>query len=94
MKSLYKSRTNKMVSGVCGGIGGVLWGGPHHHPPALGAWLRPGRQRLPGLRHRRHPDPGRSGGRGMRKVPRYLIPGLALLGALLFLRRKLCGDGE
>lgn len=30
----------------------------------------------------------------MRKAPRYLIPGLALLGALLFLRRKLCGDGE
>ncbi len=30
----------------------------------------------------------------MRKALRYLIPALALLGALGFLRRKLCGDGE
>lgn len=30
----------------------------------------------------------------MRKALRYLIPALALLGALSFLRRKLCGDGE
>ena len=29
----------------------------------------------------------------MRKALRYLIPTLALLGALGFLRRKLCGDG-
>lgn len=35
-KKLYKSNTNKMICGVCGGLGEFFSIDPHHYSPDLG----------------------------------------------------------
>lgn len=59
-KKLYKSRDNRMISGVCAGIAEYF--NIHHHPSGLGAVQPAGRQRRAGLYHRRHRDPRVSDG--------------------------------
>ena len=59
-KRLYKSRDNRMISGVCAGIAEYF--GIHAGPSGLGGVQPAGRQRTPGVYHRRHHRAGESGG--------------------------------
>ena len=62
-KKLYKSRDNRMISGVCAGIAEYFNMDPTMHPSGLGAVQPAGRQRRAGLYHRRtHRDPRVSDG--------------------------------
>ena len=51
-KRLYRSRENRMVCGVCGGIAEYFWGRPHTDPAAAGLDRVYGRFWDPGLFYR------------------------------------------